>query len=149
MFKKYSKMVKTKLFRYKHHKQNPANEQSPCPKLLHRGRSKGAEGGKKQSIKWANSKVEEGKKRNQWSKKAKHCVRTTIKSYPSVSKRPAPENIAAATSHIEAVEIHRAAAGGLLPASWNTALWLRKWCNFNKWNIKRVTLSELIWCFSE
>lgn len=58
-------------------KASPPKERSSCSfhvlcdKLMHRGQWKGEERGTKRGRKWANSKAEEGKQRNHWSKKAK------------------------------------------------------------------------------
>lgn len=47
-------------------------------------------------------------------RRQRHCVRTTIKAAPTVSTRPASENIATTTSHIQTAQNQRAPAGGLL-----------------------------------
>lgn len=47
-------------------------------------------------------------------RRQRHCARTTIKAAPTVSTRPASENIATTTSHIQTAPNQRAAAGRLL-----------------------------------
>lgn len=55
-------------------------------------------------------------------RRQRHCVRSTIKAAPTVSTRPASENTAMTTTHIQTAQTQRPAAGGLLLVQENAAL---------------------------